>query len=333
MRARLILALMLIAPWPTLRGGAASDPISLDVPAMVPAARSDSGADQNLAEITIEIPVSLLARDANLELEELLVAVYWASEPQLVSHFAPDTQLVSDIEGPIQIQETRSRNLSMGVKGQGDYAGTVGLKADAGMGTSSSTTTSFSKKPELSLLATRGIIKRGTGIYFKFRPSTQTTLEGTQLLLVQFRVPRSWQAGLLRVDCLVQANRPGFTSFDSKRVEFMNEFEAAVYLQGNEVAYDMAREYARQALGQQAKRRDSGKFSKSKTLSATMIGDDPGNATPSGDPVPSGNPRFSGNPKFSGDTRSGSFRGWRIQLPKQLTAFKESLLPPELSRN
>ena len=224
----------------------AEEPVEFDAPAMVAMRSVDQGQTSHLQPVRLEVPVSLLLRAENLQLEEFLVAVYWSSEAHQVDSFAPNTSLGSDIEGVINIQKSTSNNASFGLDAQGGYAEFVGLKGKLNLGTTTGESRSYQQRPKMQLLATSGTIKRGTGVFYKFKNSDQTTLEGTQVLTITFLVPQSWRAGLLRVDCQAKGKRKGFTAFDSKPTTVMDEFVTAVYRAGDSEAYELAVEYVRQ---------------------------------------------------------------------------------------
>ena len=69
--------------------------------------------------------------------------------------------------------------VDFGFDAGGHYNQAVNLNASAKTGTQKSITERYQRIPDQQLLLASGTIDRGTGVYYKFRQSNQTTLEGS----------------------------------------------------------------------------------------------------------------------------------------------------------
>lgn len=235
---------ILFAAWP-ISNSYADEPIQFDVPAITQCKQLESDSASSKI-IQVELPVTVLLNShKQVELNQLLVAVYWTSGANLVSDFMPKTAMNSDVDGTISIQKSDNRNASLGLNANGGYGNIVGLNGHGQLDKVNNKSESYQLKPKQHLLAASGRIKRGTGVYFKFHTSSQTTLEGTQVLTIQFQVPRSWRAGLLRVDCQVRGEQVRSLGFDDKNLVNSREFITAVCLADDVRAFELAAEYIR----------------------------------------------------------------------------------------
>ncbi len=220
----------------------ANEPVDFDAPAMLTGYLVDEEASNTTDTIRVDIPISLLHKNTeSFDLDELLIAVYWATRPNFVSDFEPKTTLASDIDGSISVKQSADNNGSIGINSKGSYPGLTDVNAQLKLGNSKRESTTYQCLPKQNLLAASGSIKRGTGVYFKFRKSSQTTLEGTHHLSLSFKVPKHWRAGLLRIDCQLRSKRRG--SNQSAQQTFNREFVSAVHLHHDALAYELAMAY------------------------------------------------------------------------------------------
>ncbi|HMO14639.1 MAG TPA: hypothetical protein PKD64_12330 [Pirellulaceae bacterium] len=215
-----------------------------DVPAILPAVLIDVVGSNSTDTIHVEVPVSILQKQSKgIELEELFIAVYWSSEANLVCDFSPKTILASEIEGTILVQQQQESSTTAGIDANGKYSNVIGVSGKLQSSGTKRESQTFHRLPHQELLTASGFIKRGTGAYFKFRASSQTTLEGTHLVMLSFKVPKSWRAGLLRVDCQLKGKRRGYTSLDTTEFTQNTEFVSVVHLTDDILAYELASKY------------------------------------------------------------------------------------------
>lgn len=214
--------------------------VRFDVPPMVDAVDVSTPAflTANPAEklVRIRIPISSLVRlDSEGSLLQYLYLVNGpGSTPFQIVDYAPKTATATDIAGPIVEEQTEGESSNIGFKAftPQDFP----LKADATAGHSSNNSISrrLERLPPQELLAASGTLHRGSSAYFKLKPSTQTTLEGSKQFEVVARVPYSWRAGLVKITCAAFSKRRG--GDDRNAVCGRSEFVVGIYMAGDEAA-------------------------------------------------------------------------------------------------
>ncbi len=132
-----------------------------------------------------------------------------APEQQLVVYdYSPKTTLASDVVGNIEIETSKQQSKSASLSAGGRYGSYVNASVDGGGETAASAVNRYALKPQQDTIATAGTIRRRSGVYFKWKASSQTTLEGGRDIEVLFRSPRRWQGDYVWVACRA-VNRRG----------------------------------------------------------------------------------------------------------------------------
>ena len=161
---------------------------------------SEAHADEKLIEA--RIPISLLARGGT---SDALITCFYRIESlertMLVHDFEPRTTLATDVVGEVQIEQKEGKSKSLGLTLNGGWDHYVKGTANASRGSDKSESQRYQKAARLELLAASGTVSRGSGVYFKLQPSSQTTLEGAREFSVVFRVPQGWRGDYLRLTC------------------------------------------------------------------------------------------------------------------------------------
>lgn len=190
-----------------------NDPqVRFDLPAVV-AAREVDGADEvahlGAGErlLMVELPVSVLVRRGNVgRVDEVVVEVDGSPAGLRVHDYAPATRLETEYAAPIQVTSTtenhRHREVSLG--GKIGLGGAVSQLTPGG-GVSRTQQAGQQEKasrlpPKLATVVS-GPIHQRQGVLFKFRPSSQTTLEGEHPLRLTLVAPADWAGGSLQVRC------------------------------------------------------------------------------------------------------------------------------------
>ncbi len=221
--------------------------VNFDIPSMIPACEISN--DELLVDgerlVELVIPVSSMVECRNDQrVQELLIQVRGLGTGLQVADYAPRTQLYSDVDGTIAIEQRQERKSNIGLNANGSAAGAVDLAANLGHGNTVGSSERFQKIPTQKLLLASGTVSRGKGAYFKFRHSPQTTLEGGQEIILKLRVPSSWRGGMLRVDCQASGKEKQlFGEYD-----FMagnSSFVVATWLKGDSEARQVVLEYSR----------------------------------------------------------------------------------------
>ena len=193
---------------------------------------------QKLVEADFQIS-TLIRGDAD-DLVECLIRIESLGEGLQVADYHPRTTLISDVVGRIGVEKSRENSFRMGIGLTGKHDQVVDLSGNASTsrGKSDNEKFKYELQPPLELVAASGTTCRGTGVYFKLRPSTQSSLEGGQQFKVVFRVSRSWRADSVGVVCEALGRRQdtGFVSPESLVAVGGAKFRVALHLAGDESA-------------------------------------------------------------------------------------------------
>ena len=185
--------------------------------------------------IHVRIPVSSLVRlESEGSLLQYLYLITGSSSPFQIVDYAPRTTLGTDITGSISLEKNNGESATVGLKALTPRDFPIKADASANRNVSNSNSRRLEKLPPKQLLAASGTLHRGASAYFKLKPSTQTTLEGDKLFEITARVPDSWRAGLLQVNCAAFAKSRGHS--DNHVVCGRNQFVVGVYMSGDELA-------------------------------------------------------------------------------------------------
>ena len=220
--------------------------VSFDVPATL--ASCDVSTDESLVNnqrlVEIVFPVTtLVGCRSDQRVLEMMIQVRGLGAGLQVVDYGPRTQLYSEVEGSVEVENRQDRNSQIGLNASGNAAKLVNIDAKANLGSSQGSTQRYQQIPAQKLLLASGTISRGSGAYFKFRHTPQTTLEGGHEITLTLRVPKHWRGGMLRVDCVAtgkEKNIWGETDFRAGHGSFV----VATWLQGDFEAQQLVQRYS-----------------------------------------------------------------------------------------
>ncbi len=200
---------------PLLAGAAvAEDPeVQFDCdPAVVcrditPVEFSLSNPDEKIIETTLRISTRM-TEGAVEDLQEL---IYEIKSPSVRIHdFSPRTELSSEYVEPIQIVKTIDKSNTIGGSVNGTMSAPVPLPASAhpvaslGRNEHDSVREEMRRMPAKKPLIVSGTFAHRQGVFFKFKQSTQVSLEGVQKITCAFVVPRDWRGDYLLLSCCAE---------------------------------------------------------------------------------------------------------------------------------
>lgn len=189
--------------------------------------------------IRIRIPVSSLVRLSSEEslLQYLYVVSGQLTKPFQIVDYAPKTQLATDVDGLITTEQGEDQSASIGINALAPHGFPIKSDASAKLSEGSRSTQRMKILPPKHLLSASGTMHRGASAYFKLKPSTQTTLEGTKTFEIVVRVRSNWRAGLLYVNCAAfgKPRGSGLVASDSL-VCGQHGFVVGAHLAGDETA-------------------------------------------------------------------------------------------------
>lgn len=159
---------------------------------------------------------------------------------RIVDHL-PRTELTSPVVGSIAVEKKDESTHRIGALIGGQYPPFSQAEINAQAGSTRGTNIRYKMLPRMELLAASGTLNRQRGVYFKLKPSPQTSLEGARQFICVLRVPKSWRGDCVHVDC--QAT--GYVRRGWRLLEGQSSCGQAAFLVGLFVAGD---EPARQAV-------------------------------------------------------------------------------------
>ncbi len=145
--------------------------------------------------------------------------------------YQPQTQQATAVAGNVSIERKKESNKSLGLSVNGSFESIAHGTAGSDIGTKDTSQIRYELKPPMEVVLVAGTMDRGTGVYFKLRPSPDEALEGSREFSVVMRVPDSWRGEVMYVRCEAQENRRGsYTSLGVTR------FVVGLYVEGDEEA-------------------------------------------------------------------------------------------------
>ncbi len=196
--------------------------------------------DERLLEAKLEIS-TLLGEVRDDDLLEYFFRVSSPGQKLLVADYQPKTTLASDYAGNISVEERNEKTKSAGVTVSGVLNHLVKITGSGDLGSKDSLATRYELLAPMEPVTASGTILRGTGVYFKLRPSRQTALEGSRSFLLTLRAPRSWRGDYLQVHCEAHGVRRGVVrGLDEPVRTGMRDFFVALYLAGDQEAKSQA---------------------------------------------------------------------------------------------
>jgi len=191
--------------------------------------------------IQAKIPVSTLVQHGSAqELLQLLIRFENPDRSVQVIDYQPKTTLATDVVGNIGIETKQDKSAGFGLSLSGSQAGIRGTTT-AEIGDKRGQAIKWQHLPPLELLSASGTIGRGSGVYFKLKPSKRTSLEGNRDFVLLLQVPEGWQNSVLHIDCRAEAlQRSSITNWSEKITCGHNRFVVALYAANNKKAQQQA---------------------------------------------------------------------------------------------
>jgi len=197
---------------------------------------------ERLFEVRLEIS-SLISGDA-ADLAEYFFRMTSGQRGFRIVDYAPRTILASDYAGGIAVEEKAEQSGKAGVIISGPWQPATAsghLETDR----KQTLTRKYELVAPLASVSASGTIEQGQGVYFKLRPSRQTSLEGSKEFQLVFRAPAAWRAGILHLFCEARGVSRGIVrAFDEPVRCGALEFPIALYRAGDEEARVIAERYA-----------------------------------------------------------------------------------------
>jgi hypothetical protein len=197
---------------------------------------AERNSDERLVEARFQVSTFFGSGDP----DELLQFLYTLDSPRKtvrIVDYEPKTTLESDVAGNVGIEKKKEKTFTLGLGLSGNAQHLIHADASGNAATKTLNSVKYDLLPPKELLAASGTLLRGHGVYFKLRPSEQTTLEGAKEFVVVLRVPRDWQADYVHLHCQATAHRRGGLQSSSDGITCGEaSFVLALYLEGDDAA-------------------------------------------------------------------------------------------------
>lgn len=150
--------------------------------------------------VRLRIPVSTFqSPEFRGSVQEYIIEIDSPYQTLRVLDFWPKSELYSGIEGTVSVQRTQQSESSFNFNVSAAFEPIGRGAAQGEMHKQSSEQESFERKPPMQILSSSGTIRRGYGVFFKFRPGPYPVLEGVRELAILAEVPPGWRADMLQI--------------------------------------------------------------------------------------------------------------------------------------
>ncbi|QDV72530.1 hypothetical protein [Botrimarina mediterranea] len=174
--------------------------------------------DMRLVEVVTPVSLLLFHGEAG-KVDDMILEIDGAAAGLKVHDYAPRTELASDLAQPIEVKETIATDKSIAATIGAKLAPDVCLTPTLTAGTSKaeSATVTRSELPPKQAIIVSGTTGGRSGVYYKLRRSSQSTLEGERMFRVTFAAPADWDGGSVEVRCLARGEKK-WLFVDQRRV-------------------------------------------------------------------------------------------------------------------
>jgi hypothetical protein len=293
-----------------LRSGqfVASDPMDFDIHLSVPC-KEVTPKDLKERNPELRIVEAMFRISANIDVKEEAIDYisYDLDFPEEVgiADFLPKTELGSEIAGPINYSDNRTRKsfIQVAIEGKasarylvsGSISGKIGTKAEEGIASG----VQIQLLPPKQVVLAAGTRSRGKVLCFKLKPFNQITLEGQREFACLLTVPVTWKGG-----CVIFR---GLGRIKGEESEVVREMKVGLYPDWEPKAKAKVEEEAKAFPG----RKESVKRKLAKSFTGVWEGifltQDSLEGRMTGSISEKG--EFSGNTYLEGDKIHGTFKG------------------------
>jgi hypothetical protein len=195
---------------------------------------------KEVVEVVVRVSTWIKA-GTEKDLKQCLFTLVDPGSPEtlVVTDWLPRTKLDTEFAKPIHIN--REKDAKLGINLSAHYG--VTAAGDASGQVKSAVT--YEMLPPREIVLASGTIRQGHGVFYKLRPSTQTTLEGMKSFCAIFAVPRGWRGGCLKLECeAIGSDRGLVPPLDREVTSGLAIFCLALYREGDTEAQRLAERVA-----------------------------------------------------------------------------------------
>jgi hypothetical protein len=201
--------------------------------------------DLKIVEARIRVSM-LLAEGSAADLDELRIEIASPARRLPVFSYSPATTLDTDVVGTVETIASGdiTRNATAGIGGnaalhEGPFHLQLSPSASSGKTEHQGVKETYRKRPPQQAVVTTGTSHAEHGVFFKFRRSTQDTLEGVKELTCRYTVPLEWKGDWVLLTCQARA---ASTRYLVKSIEPCGQLKVflALYQQDERAAREAA---------------------------------------------------------------------------------------------
>ncbi len=150
--------------------------------------------------VRLRIPVSTFqSPEFRGSVQEYVVQIDSPRQTMRVLDFWPKSEVYSDIEGTVSVEQSRSSDRNFNFTAAAAYEPFGRATAQGDFHDQANTQSRYQRKPPMQIVSSSGTIERGYGVFFKFRPGPLPVLEGVRELAILAEVPPGWRADMLQI--------------------------------------------------------------------------------------------------------------------------------------
>jgi len=199
--------------------------------------------------IRVKIPVStFLSPDLQGAVTEYVVEIESPQQTMRVVDFWPKTELYSEVQGTVSVDNSYHKDSHFAFNVSGGYEPFVRGNANGEFNEKIDSHQQYQRKPPMQVLTSAGTVRRGFGVFYKFRLGPVPQLEGEREVAILFEVPANWRADLMQVSMHAVGQN------GSSRMQTLGDSRLwmTVHQEGDQAAAAQAQRYVTQERGLRA---------------------------------------------------------------------------------
>lgn len=163
--------------------------------------------------VRLRIPVSTyLSPEFRGTVAEYAVELHSPHQSMRIIDFWPKSEVYSEIDGTVSVETSQQKESHVSFNVSAAYEPIGRGSAEGDFVNKSQVQERYQRKPPMQILSSSGTIRRGFGVFFKFRPGPMPTLEGTREVAVLAEVPRGWRGDMLQISMRAVGEPSSFNS-------------------------------------------------------------------------------------------------------------------------
>lgn len=185
--------------------------------------------------------ISTFTARENYENMDLVIQIVSPNRSVQVVDHLPNTTTTSEYATNIAYDKGNENVAGIGLNAGGTAGEVVNLTSNLNFSNKATSSVRYEKLPPTQILTASGTLQRGSGVYFKLKPSSQTTLEGSREYAVKLRVPTTWRGDIMHLHCRARHfQKGGLFNDDSIEPAGSADYMVALYLDFDQQAKQIA---------------------------------------------------------------------------------------------